>query len=125
MGSVLVTNTGAKPARDITVQFYVDRYMDNPMTVGETFTLAPGEVKTVDLYALFNENLMEITEGTKTSARVTVTYPGKHDVYTASATGILEFYNRNAMMWDDDRKVASFMTAKDPQIMNFAKNVVT
>ena len=125
VGTVTVLNTGSKPAENITLQIYVDRYMDNPMTVGETFSLAPGEDTTVDLYALFNENLMEVTEGTKTSARLTVSYPGKNDVYTADATGILEFYNRNAMMWDDDRKIASFMTAKDPEIMNFAKNTVT
>ncbi len=125
VGSVTVRNTGSKPAEGITLQVFVERYMDNPMTVGQAFSLAPGEETTVALHALFNESLMEITEGTKTSVRVTARYPGKNDVYITEATGILDFYNRNAMTWDDDRKIASFITAKDPEILNFARNTVT
>jgi hypothetical protein len=125
VGTVQVQNTGKKTAEDVAVEFFVERYMDNPMKVGTTFNLGPGETKTVDLYALFTDELMEVTEGTKASAKVSVTYPGKRDVYTEDAAEVLEFYNRNAMTWDDDAKIASFITAKDPEIMNFAKNVVT
>ncbi|HPE37665.1 MAG TPA: tetratricopeptide repeat protein, partial [Spirochaetales bacterium] len=33
--------------------------------------------------------------------------------------------NRNAMTWDDDRKAAAFVTAKDPAVLGFAKNVAS
>ena len=125
VGTARVINTGKRKAEDITLQFFVERYMDNPMEVGAPFSLEPGEEKTVTRFALFTEDLMEVTEGTKASAKITVSYPGRRDDYTRDYTGVLEFYNRNAMMWDDDRKIASFITAKDPEIMNFAKNVVT
>ncbi|MBN2873778.1 MAG: hypothetical protein JXM71_01685, partial [Spirochaetales bacterium] len=125
VGQATVVNTGKKAAQDVSVQFYVERYMDNPMTVGATFDLAAGERRTVDLFALFTEDLMDITEGTKISAKVSASYPGRKDVFVKDYSTVLEFYNRNAMMWDDDRKIASFITAKDPEIMNFAKNVGT
>ena len=125
VGTAQVINTGKSKAEDITLQFFVERYMDNPMELGTAFSLEPGEEKTVDLFALFTEDLMEVTEGTKASAKITVSYPGRKNVYTRDYTGVIEFYNRNAMMWDDDRKIASFITAKDPEILNFAKNVVT
>ncbi len=41
--------------------------------------------------------------------------------YTVDTT--LSVTNRNAMTWDDTRKAASFVTAKDPAILGFAKNV--
>jgi tetratricopeptide (TPR) repeat protein len=125
VGQATVVNTGKSAVKDVSVQFHVERYMDNPMTVGATFDLAAGEKKTIDLFALFTEDLMEITEGTKISARVSASYPGRKDVFVRDYSEVLEFYNRNAMMWDDDQKIASFITAKDPEIMNFAKNVGT
>ena len=33
--------------------------------------------------------------------------------------------NRNAMTWDDDRKAAAFVTAKDPALLGFAKSAWT
>ena len=38
---------------------------------------------------------------------------------------MLEFHNRNALTWDDDRKIASFVTAKDPEVLSFAKQIVS
>ena len=34
----------------------------------------------------------------------------------------LDVQNRNAITWDDDRRVAAFVTAKDTSILKFAKN---
>ncbi len=123
VGTVTVANTGGKTVNDVSVRFFVDQYMDNPIASKTKIELKAGEEKTVDLYALFNETVMGITEGTKTSAVVQVSYQGSTEPFTSEATGVLEFYNRNAMTWDDDKKVASFITAKDPEIMHFAKNV--
>lgn len=37
-------------------------------------------------------------------------------------TAIMFSYNRNAITRDNDRKVAAFVTAKDPAVMKFSKN---
>ena len=63
IGSLSIMNSDKTPAENISIQFYVERYMDNPMTISEPFSLAPGEEKRVDLFGLFTEDLMEITEG--------------------------------------------------------------
>ena len=42
----------------------------------------------------------------------------------ADFTPVIEFYNRNALTWDDARKVSAFVTAKDPEIMRFAKKAI-
>ncbi len=93
------------------------------MECGQSFTLEPGEEKTVNLFGLFTSDLMGITEGTKASAKISLTYTMGGKEKTADYTPVLEVYNRNALTWDDDRKIASFITAKDPEILGFAKNV--
>jgi tetratricopeptide (TPR) repeat protein len=125
VGSVRIKNSGSRAVQGISLALYVDRYMDNPMESGIPITLAPGEEREIPLYGLFNDKMMDVTEGTKVSARVTLSHPlGRRD-FSRDYTGSLEFYNRNAMSWDDDRKIASFITAKDPDIMNFAKNMMS
>jgi len=109
VGSVLIRNTGKKAVEDISVSLFVERYMDNPMQCGQPVTLAPGEEWAVDLFGLFNESVMEITEGTKVSAKISVSHPLDKENFSRDYKEALEFYNRNAMSWDDDKKIASFI----------------
>ena len=125
VGTIRVKNFEKKDAEDIKIQFFVERYMDNPMEIGSSFSLKSGEDKTVELFGLFTDDLMDITEGTKASAKITVSYTMSGKDKSVDYTPVLEIYNRNALMWDDDRKIASFVTAKDPEILGFAKNVMT
>ena len=125
IGTIKLTNNEETPTEKILVEFYVERYMDNPMEAGPTFTLQPGEEKQIDLFGLFTEDLMEITEGTKASALIRITYLFNGQEKSLEVTPVMTFYNRNALTWDDDRKIASFITAKDTEILRFSKNVVT
>ena len=84
-----------------------------------------GESKKVELFALFNEKVLEVTEGIKAIAQVTVGYyVAEHDARDAE-TLTIEMYDRNALRWDDDRKIAAFVTAKDDEVMIFAKSAAT
>ncbi len=125
MGTAIVDNTGAVDAENIQAQFFVERSMGNPMECCPPFSLGTGVQRRIDLYALFTEELIEITEGTRASARITLSYSPGGQEQTKEYNPVLEFYNRNALTWDDDRENASFVTAKDPQIMGFANNVMS
>jgi hypothetical protein len=125
VGTTLLRNYEKREAEDISIQLFVDRYMDNPMEIGGISNLASGEERVIDLFSLFTEDMMEITEGTKASAKISLFYTMGGKSYTVDYTPVLEFHNRNALMWDDDRKIASFVTAKDPEILSFSKNVMT
>ena len=41
----------------------------------------------------------------------------------SAATATLRVYDRNAMTWDDDRKAAAFVSAKDPWVLAISNNV--
>ncbi len=123
VGTVRVKNFESKKATDITVEFYMERYMDNPMTAGEPFELKGGEERVIELYGLFTEDMMEITEGSKASARVNISYEMGGKSKSRKYNPVLQLNNRNALSWDDDKKIASFITAKDPEILTFSKKV--
>jgi tetratricopeptide (TPR) repeat protein len=87
--------------------------------------LAPGEETTVDLYALFNEQILNVSEGAKVVTDIDVTYRVNEREGADKETVTLEIYDRNALQWDDDKKIAAFVTAKDDEIQRFAKNMAS
>jgi tetratricopeptide (TPR) repeat protein len=125
LGSVVVQNTQKTALNNMRVSFMVNEYMDNPKVCAVKAKLDPGAELSVDLVALFNDNMMEITEATKLSAKVSVDYESSGTAVTEEFTDTLRVYDRNASMWDDDRRTAAFVTSKDPSVLSFSKNVLT
>ncbi len=122
-GQVSLTNLESGPIKDVKVSFFVKQFMDQPKVCAEYPVLRGREAIDVPVYALFAENIFRVTEGTKAAGEITIEYSyiGKEMSETVPVTVTIN--NRNAMTWDDDRKAAAFVTAKDPLILSFAKNV--
>jgi tetratricopeptide (TPR) repeat protein len=123
VGTVTLTNKGDSAATDVTVSFVIKQYMDAPKKSQPIASLAPGESKTVELYALFKSDILGITEATKLTAQVAVSYTFAGAAATVEDADSIRVYDRNAMMWDDNRKAAAFVTAKEPAVLLFSNNV--
>lgn len=122
VGTVTVTNTSRDPVENLTVSFYVAQYMDNAKESDRVARIDRDETSQVDVYALFTNEIFEITEGAKVSARFTLDYTLDGKEMSEEFVQTIEVHNRNAMTWDDDRKICAFVTAKDPAVMRFARN---
>ena len=122
IGNASIRNRESGELTDIRVNLFVKRYMDSPKECAVLETLGKGEEQPIELSALFNEGVLEITEGTKVAADITVDYKYKGQQYTHTKVETMSLYDRNATRWDDDRKAAAFVTAKDPVVLKFAKS---
>jgi tetratricopeptide (TPR) repeat protein len=123
IGTVQIKSNLKVPATDIRAQVYIKEYMDSPKVVEVPGVLAPGESKSVDLYALFTDKVLSVTEGTKVATEITVSYKVDGQPYTDRRIETLTLWGRNAMTWDDNRKAAAYVTSKDPGVLNFARSV--
>ena len=124
IGKVTIKNAENVPVENVKVSFYEKQYMNNPKEAEIIERMEPGEEKEVELYGLFTSKILEITEGTKLSSLITIDYTKEGQLLTREFIETVRVYNRNAMTWDDDRKASAFVTAKDPNVLKFAKNVV-
>lgn len=124
-GTAKIRNLERKPLTDLTVDFYVASYMDNPTRVLTMAKLEGGAELEVPLKALFSEQVLRITEATKVSAKITVSFVFDSQPYTREFTQTLPLNNRNNIVWDDTRKAATFVTPNDPLVLTLAKSAVS
>lgn len=122
VGRVSIVNGESSTISDIKVYFLVNQYMEEPKLSAEIPLLRRGEQMPVELKALFTNSVMQLTESTKVSASIITEYTYLGERFTTATPHTLRIYDRNSMMWDDDRKAASFVTAKDSTVLLFAKN---
>ncbi len=125
VGRAILMNTGNRPVSDIAIRLHAPRFMDVARTQTVPSRLAPGENVELDLYGLLTDEILRVTEGTKVAVILDVSYSVNGTSHAYSLDRTLEVTNRNAMTWDDDRKAASFVTARDPVVLTMARNVAS
>jgi transglutaminase-like putative cysteine protease len=121
IGSGTLLNNTDAAIENISLNIFIRQYMDSPKPCAAPMNLESGAAGPVDFYALFTDNILSITEGTKVSAELTLNYSFKDREYQETYIETVRIYNRNATTWDDDRKVAAFVTSKEPVVLELAK----
>ena len=123
IGRMTIRNASDSPYTDLKVTLFVNTYMDVPKDSDTISVLSGGESTDIDLYALFNDSILQVTEGKHVAVTLTVEYKSNGKTESRTINDTLEILYRNALTWEDDRKAAVFVTAKDPAILSFARNV--
>lgn len=124
LGTVTIANTGSSDLSNITVAFSVGENLADTRTYSAIDSLAAGNSTTVDLTLLFNSSVLESTQGDRVNSTVSVAYSGNTGQQTETATETMILYDRNAIRWDDDRKVVAFVTDRDEEVRSYARDVV-
>lgn len=124
VGKVLVKNNTNNVYRNVRVLFAVKGYMDYP-SEAVIERLGPNKSESVPIKAVFNNRLLELTDNTLLQSEVEVSYaePGGADK-TLKLRQPMQVYEKQALIWDDKGKVASFLTYKDPVVVDFATKSV-
>ena len=105
------------------IKFFINHYMDTPKSCASPERIEAGESGDVELFALFNKNVLEITEKTTVSATISLEYRVGGSSHTNSQSVDIQLFSRNQMTWTDDKRLAAFITTGDPTVLNFARNV--
>jgi hypothetical protein len=125
LAAVRITNNESGAVTDLSLSFYLERYMNRPVVFANIPRLAPGEQVEAPLTALFNESILDLTENIVTNAVVYIDYRKLGSKKQTRFPVQLPIYHRNAMSWDDDRRAASFVSARDPAAVYFAKHTAS
>ena len=123
-GNISLTNMERDVLTDLQVSFYVPQYMDRPQRTDLTVNrLRSGAEVSLPLYALFSKDIFEVTEGLTVAGEVRIDYTWLGREFTRVEPVSVDVLNRNAMTWDDDRKAAAYVTANNPLVKSYSKNI--
>ena len=120
---IKITNNEPNTITDIRVSFFLEQYMGQPKVFATIARLEPGESLSVPATAFFNETMLELTERVDAEARVIVEYRRLGARKRADIPVSIPVFHRNAMTWEDDRRAAAFVSARDPAALWFSKYV--
>jgi tetratricopeptide (TPR) repeat protein len=123
IGTAKLHNVEKVPVQSVRVSVFVKEFMDDPKEVKGPDTLAPGAEASIDLYGLLKKNVLENTEDTKVSAKITLQYSLNGKTLVSDSVQTVKVLKRNSLTWDDDKKAAAFASPNDPTAVKFAKNV--
>lgn len=122
IGTVNIVNNENGPITDVRVSTYVEQYMSGPKLSPAVARIDRGESREIELFALFQDSILGVTEPSSVQAVVRVEYMQGSAQLSREQAFTLRIQNRNQITWDDDRKVAGFVTAGDPTVQRFSRN---
>lgn len=123
-GTATITNGERQAITSVEASFFVPAYMDGPQTIAAIPSIKSGESAALSIEALFKNAVLAITETDTAQARIHVKYYLGKDTYSADWDGTIRIEGRNAIVWNDDRIAAAFVTARDPTVLKLARNTV-
>lgn len=122
-GKVTVVNNLPEPFTNVKLALRLKDYMD--FATEKKIARLPGKGSVeVDLVATLNNKILEITEDTPIQAEVTLTYFEKGKKQEVSQALPLRVYSRNAITWEDPNRIANYVTALDPPVVDLAREIL-
>ena len=121
--TIELTNTESAPLVDVEFSFYQAGFMDSPTRSAVIPEIAPGETVTVPILASYNREVFSTNGITPLTGEMIATYTHNRRAAEQRWGVTYDLYDRNAMTWDDDRKVAAFITPADGSVRNYGSYV--
>jgi hypothetical protein len=124
IGKIKVTNNTMDNISRLKVSFTIRDFMDFAWET-EIKNLPPrGEVE-VDLKAVFNNRILEVTEDTPVQTEIKLSYYANQDLRSFSSNHTINVFEKHKMKWDTRERMAAFVTTKDAVVLEFTRSIVT
>jgi tetratricopeptide (TPR) repeat protein len=124
IGTLSLENKGATEIKITSITLAAKDIMDNPTEAAVKAPSIPaGAQVDVDIFAFFNNSVLSKAERDKKSVNVVVEGEADGQKFRNEFVRTLNLYGRNDTTWDDDRRAAAFVTARDATVSKFAKNI--
>ncbi len=124
LAEVALRNFEGVPADKIKLTATVKEYMDGARESSLQARIEPGSGATAQVFGLFNDKLLEVAEQTKLTLLLVLEYSQYGKTYRDEYSPSIDVLFRNAMIWEDDRRMAAFISARDPSANGFARGVL-
>ncbi|MBN2050569.1 MAG: hypothetical protein JW760_09010 [Spirochaetales bacterium] len=119
VGRISVENTEKQPLENLEVSFFQSGLMDAPTFCARIDLLEPGESREVELLASYNAQIFALEGITPFTGEIITTYEYRGRPVEQRQSASYDVHDKSALTWDDERKVAAFITPADSALRNY------
>ncbi|MCQ2596713.1 MAG: tetratricopeptide repeat protein [Treponema sp.] len=124
VGQVIIGNNESAGINNVVVKFRAAGYTASEIECGRIKYIRKHNTAEVDLYADFDENILQFSEAGKIPGEVVVEYELLGQKRYSVIPVIIPVYNRNQVRWTDPEVLASYISVKSQEVLEFSKYVV-
>jgi len=123
VATVTVDNASDYPLTDVVVSLAVPNLLEVDAQARVEGAVEPRGRRAVSLSVSLSPSLLDLTETTQFEGTVTVSYRAASVPASVTRPVVFEVLHKNAMTWDDDRKLGTFVTSNDAAVRIFGRSV--
>ncbi|MEF3279534.1 MAG: tetratricopeptide repeat protein [Elusimicrobiota bacterium] len=124
IGKIIIKNNTTEKFENIKVSFFMKEYMDFPYDI-IVEELKPSSTKEVEIKATLNNKILNINETTPVQSQITIRYYTLGAEKDFSLNVPIKILSKDSIVWDDTRRIANFITVKDPIVAQISKNLAS
>jgi curli biogenesis system outer membrane secretion channel CsgG len=124
VGYLILSNSGKKSVKINSINSIIKNFMFDFTKAPVVKNLAPGDMLKVPVRILLPVDSLKITEDTPMQCKVVVVYNESGTEKRLENIYNITILSRNALIWDDTKKIGSFITPKDPAVKEAARKIV-
>lgn len=122
VANISIKNNTDKDILKVKITFKIADYMDFPSQ--RIVDVKAKSSANIPIFATFNNKILEIGEDTPLQSEIKIIYQTGDGEKVITKNVPVLIYSKNALMWDDKRRIATFVTPKDDVLKDFARGVV-
>jgi len=120
IGSISITNSEKHDIEDLEISFYQAGFMDTPTPAASIPVLEGGKTVEIPIFASFNREVFSVEGITPLTGEIIVSYTSRGKPAEQKTSVTYDLHDKTSMVWDDDKKVAAFITPADSALRNYA-----
>ena len=124
-GRFTLQNAGTGIVSDVAITVSVDGLTTGATRVDVPASLAAGRSVTVQLSAPISQQVLESATGGSAELSLEVSYRRGSRTHRQTIVRQMRVLNRNAIQWNDDRKIGAFMSTAHPTVLAWSAEVAT
>ena len=125
VASLVLRNGSEMTISDVVVRLDVPGMVDVPAEVRLMASIPPGGEVDVPVSMTLSPRLQQLTDTSQFTGTVRVDFTALSVAGSTSLPISFDVLHRNAMTWDDDRKLGTFITPNDASVRVFSRSVAS
>ncbi len=124
-GRFILENVGTGIVSDVSLRYAVDGLTLPAVRPDVPTSLAAGQGVMVELLGPISPAVLESAEGGGAALSVEISYRRGNRTHRRTIDRHVRLLGRNAIQWDDDRKIGAFMTIAHPAVLAWSGEIAT